>query len=111
MTQSGTSTFSVAYDGNNHINATGIGYDAAGNLTSFNNGVFTNTYAYDAEGRLSNVNNGAATYIRIRAVNTVIDSTLRATTNFSLTTDPKDTVSATASPTVENVSGAKFSDQ
>ena len=42
--------------------------------------------------------------------NTVIDSTLKVTTNFSLTTDAKGNVSASASSTVANVSGLKFSD-
>jgi RHS repeat-associated protein len=41
---------------------------------------------------------------------TVVDSTLKVTTNFSVTTDAKGNMSATASSTVSNVSGIKFSD-
>ena len=41
---------------------------------------------------------------------TVVDSTLSVTTKFSLTTDAKGNVSASASSTVANVSGLKFSD-
>jgi hypothetical protein len=42
--------------------------------------------------------------------NTVVDSTLKATTNFSLTTDAKGKVTASASSTVANVSGHQYSD-
>ena len=41
---------------------------------------------------------------------TVIDSTLKVTTNFSVTTDAKGNMSASASSTVANVSGYKYSD-
>jgi RHS repeat-associated protein len=61
MTQAGTSTFNVNFGTNNRISC-GSCYDQAGNLTSYNNGMMTNTYAYDAESKLVNVNNGAATY-------------------------------------------------
>ncbi len=44
------------------------------------------------------------------ATKTVVDSTLKVTTNFSVTTDAKGNMSTTASSTVANVSGAKFSD-
>ena len=40
---------------------------------------------------------------------TVVDSTLKVTTNFSVTTDAKGNVSASASSTVQNVSGHAFS--
>lgn len=43
--------------------------------------------------------------------NTVIDSTLKVTTKFSLTTDAKGNVTASASSTVANVSGHQFSDK
>jgi RHS repeat-associated protein len=59
LNQAGTLAFNVSYDGNNHI--AGFGYDAAGDLTSFNNGAFISTYGYDAEGKL--INAGGATYI------------------------------------------------
>jgi YD repeat-containing protein len=64
MTQSGSLTFNVSYAGSstNQITSPGFIYDAAGDLTSFNNGVFTNTFAYDAESKLINVNNDGAVY-------------------------------------------------
>jgi RHS repeat-associated protein len=40
---------------------------------------------------------------------TVVDSTLKVTTNFTLTTDAKGNVSASASSTVQNVSGYAYS--
>jgi RHS repeat-associated protein len=40
---------------------------------------------------------------------TVVDSTLKVTTNFSVTTDAKGNMSASASSTVENVSGHAYS--
>jgi hypothetical protein len=39
----------------------------------------------------------------------VVDSTLKVTTNFSLTTDAKGNVNVAASSTVENVSGHQYS--
>lgn len=61
MAQAGTLTFSTAFDTNNRMVGSGVGYDATGNVTQFNDGVVTNTYVYNAENKLVSVN-GAATY-------------------------------------------------
>jgi RHS repeat-associated protein len=62
MTQSGTLNSGLTFlTNNNRTNTPGYVYDAAGDLTSSNNGV-VNTYGYDAESKLVNVNNGVATY-------------------------------------------------
>lgn len=62
MAQGGTANFSAAFASNNRINGSGVGYDADGNVTSFNNGAFNNSYAYDAESKLTSINSGSNTY-------------------------------------------------
>ena len=62
ISQSGTFTSQLSYSPKNQISTAGYGYDAAGNLTSYNNGVFTNTYSFDADSRMYNLNAGAGWY-------------------------------------------------
>jgi RHS repeat-associated protein len=64
MSQSGTLNFQGNYtaSGDNRINLNGYAYDAAGNLSSIFDGLFTATYAFDAESKVFNVNAGAGYY-------------------------------------------------
>jgi len=62
LSQSGTLSSALSFDGNNRINSGGYGYDAAGNINSYYNGVFTSNYVFDAESRVFNVNSGAGYY-------------------------------------------------
>jgi len=59
--QNGTHSSQLGFDANNRIaGVTGMGYDAAGDLTSDG----SHTYAYDAEGRIAQVDGGStATYV------------------------------------------------
>ena len=63
LSQSGTINSVATFNAQNQISSGGYAYDAAGNLSSFNNGAFTASYWYNAENALINVNNGAAGYI------------------------------------------------
>ena len=47
---------------NNRITSSGYGYDTAGNLTAYYNGISTVNYTYDPESRMLTANNGASTY-------------------------------------------------
>jgi RHS repeat-associated protein len=62
MSQSGTLNSSLSFGTNNQINSSGYGYDAAGNLNSFYNGISTSTYSFDAESKLFNLNAGGGYY-------------------------------------------------
>lgn len=62
LSQSGTLNFQAGTNSNNQINSSGYIYDAAGNLSSINNGSFTSTYSFDAASRIFNVNSGGAYY-------------------------------------------------
>ena len=62
LSQSGTLSSVLTYGTNNRATNGGYGYDAAGNVTSVNNGTGTVNYTYDPEGRILTGNNGAATY-------------------------------------------------
>jgi len=48
----GTLNSQFNYNGNNQISSSGYSYDAAGNLISINNGIFTSTYTFDADNRM-----------------------------------------------------------
>jgi len=58
VSQCTAGSLSVSTDGNNHLSATGYGYDNAGNMTS--DGMYT--YAYDAENRITSANGVTYTY-------------------------------------------------
>jgi RHS repeat-associated protein len=60
QTTPGTLQSNLSFNANNQ--AIGNGYDAAGNVTSYNDGVSTKALGYDAENKLLNFNSGAATY-------------------------------------------------
>jgi RHS repeat-associated protein len=62
LQQNGTLTYSPSYNLFNQIDDGSAGYDAAGNVTSFNNTIITAHYTYDAENRMVTANNGATTY-------------------------------------------------
>ena len=53
---------SFTFTANNQIGAGQAGYDAAGNITSFNSGGVTHQYTYDAEGRFLSVD-GSTSYV------------------------------------------------
>lgn len=59
LKQSGSMSYLPNYGTNNQI--IGYGYDSAGNLTSYNDGVSTKNLQFDAENKLTNFN-GIATY-------------------------------------------------
>jgi RHS repeat-associated protein len=61
LKQSGSLSYLPNYGTNNQIISNGYGYDFAGNVTSYNDGISTKTLQFDAENKLINFN-GAATY-------------------------------------------------
>jgi len=62
LSQSGTLSSTLTFDGNNKITSGGVAYDAAGDEVAVNNGVSTVNYTYDADRHILTAANGTAKY-------------------------------------------------
>src|SRR6185437_14222685 len=59
LSQSGTLSSVIGFGPDNRINSGGYGYDAAGNLNSVYNGMFTTSYSFDGESKIFSNSAGA----------------------------------------------------